>query len=240
MSTGTKNQIAISGENACVVLWVAQAVVDRGFQAVIHEDHTHLLRKFFGTNPLILSQTTSQQWSAQSHILIKAKTDHNDEAYSGKGRLVVAAIGFSPEELVFLAKRLNSHRTVGADIVFGPGCHGLPHSGLTKGIGSAFNGKGFRLPYTGERCYAYVEDFACAAVEALLAPSPSNYSPSQIGELASIEEILRDLEYVFPYNGITAHGPRTSSPFDDARLLPHSILQGIEKSQAVLKQMSRS
>ncbi len=239
MPTDVKDQIAISGENTCLVLWVAQAVVERGIRAVIHQDHSHLVRKFFGANPLILSQTTSLLGSVENHILVKTKSDHKDEEYSEKARLVVAGVGFNPEELISLAKRYNPHRTIGADIVFGPGCHGLPYAGLTKGIGSAFNGKGFRMPYTGERCYAHVEDFACASVEALLSPSPSNCSPSQIGELASVEEILRDLEYVFPYNGITAQGPRTNSPFDDARLPPHSILQGIEKSQAVLKQMSR-
>lgn len=240
MSKDSIYEVAITGENACVVLWIAQAIITKGARVVINEEYAHLADQFFGKTSAILCLRPLEmhQRNVHSHILVYAKSDQQELVCPTNSRFVIAGIGLSPDDLSALAVHYNPHRTIGADIVFGPGCHSLPNSGLTKSIGSAFNGTGFRLPYTGERCYAYVEDFASAIADALFAPSPSNFSPIQIGERADVDEILRDLEYVFPYNGITANGSRLANIFDDSRLLPHTLLEGIEKSRSILKQMA--
>lgn len=234
------NELRIIGENACVVLWVAQAAIHRGYTVIVGEEHHRLVQRFFGNTGSIqcLNATEFDLMHCSNTVLVASKSDQQKTELPSSTRLIIAGIGYNVQELEAMALRFNPRRTIGADIVFGPGCHALPDSQLTKSITAAFHGNGFRIPYTGRRSYAYIEDFALAVIDGLSAPSPFNNSPILIGEDVDIEGVLRDLEYVFPYNGISAQGPVFTSPFESARLLPRSLLEGIEKSRSVLKQMS--
>jgi len=92
MSNDGQNAVKITGENTCVVLWFAQAVILRGYQAAVDEEHHYLVHKFFGNATSILCRDLSAQrhQGGHNHILVMTKTDRHEPIAHKNNRLVVA------------------------------------------------------------------------------------------------------------------------------------------------------